>query len=466
VAAQDVIQLSFHGATGTVTGSKYLVEANGDKVLVDCGMFQGARELRLLNWNSSPFNPAHIKAVILTHTHVDHIGYLPRLVKHGFKGKVYATAPTIDLAAISLLDSAHLQMEDATYRTRKKITRHKKALPLYDNRDAERAIRLLSPVPFNAPVPVTDHISFHFQPAGHILGAAGVFLTASENGRQRTIMFSGDVGRYGNPLVINPAPPPECDYLVCESTYGGRIHKPEDPYAVFEELINDCIKNKSVLLIPAFAVSRTQQIIYLINNLIRRKRVAPIAIHIDSPMAISVTDIYCKYHDLHELDSAELDGDDCVLEGNNVFTHRDRDSSKSLNELEGPAIIISASGMMVGGRIMHHLINRLPDPSTTVLITGFMAAGTIGRKILEGEKEVYIHKRPVKVNAKIKIVNGLSGHADYNEILHWLEPVKRPPRKVFITHGEKSQSEAMADHIRNEKDWECYIPVLDEVTEL
>jgi len=458
--------ISFHGATGTVTGSKYLLESEDSRVLVDCGMFQGARELRLLNWDKPAFNPARIDSVILTHAHIDHIGYLPRLVSQGFRGRVFATPPTIDLAAISLFDTAHMQMEDAAYRTRKKYTRHEKALPLFDTGDAELAIKRMLPVGFDKFIAISDNIRFRFQPAGHILGAGGVEVTAGNGSGKTTIFFSGDVGRYGNPLTIDPTPPPECDYLVCESTYGGRLHEPDDPYQVFADLINDAITDKSVILIPAFAISRTQQIIYIINDLIRHKRIPPIAIHIDSPMAISATDIYCKYHSLHRIDIRELAPDQCMLEGRNVFLHKDQNTSKALNKLKGPAIIMSAGGMMTGGRIMHHLINRLPDPACTVVITGFMAEGTIGRKLLDGAKEVYIHKQPVAVGAKIMIVHGLSGHADYFELLHWLEPLTTPPRRVFITHGELSQSEAMAGHLQQERKWECYIPSLNEKIEL
>lgn len=457
-----MIELSFHGATGTVTGSKYLLNVNGTRILIDCGMFQGPRELRLLNWEKPAFRTAEIDAIILTHAHIDHIGYLPRLVKHGFKGKVYATPPTTDLAAISLMDTAHLQMEDAAYRTRKKITRHKKALPLFNKTDAERSLRIFEPTSFGREIAISPDLKFTLKPAGHILGAARVEITASDNGTPRKILFSGDVGRYGNPLVLDPERPSDCDYLICESTYGGRIHPPEDPYSMLENTINDAVANKSVILIPAFAVSRTQQIIYLISDLIRQKRIPSIPINIDSPMAISVTDVYCKYHDLHRVDIDRIGGPGCVLEGDNISMHRDRDESIALNKIKGPSIIISASGMLTGGRILHHLINRLPDPSTTVITAGFMANGTLGRKLLDGDDVVYIHKSPIKVKAKTVSIHGLSGHADRFELLHWLEPIKKDPRKVFVTHGEQSQSEAFAEYLRKERNWDCHIPVLGE----
>ena len=461
-----MIELSFHGATGTVTGSKYLVNFNGKRILIDCGMFQGPRELRLLNWEKPAFKPTELDAIILTHAHIDHIGFLPRMVKHGFKGKVYATPPTVDLAAISLMDAAHLQMEDAKYRSKKKISRHKKVLPLFNSTDAKRALKLFTPLPFEKEVAISSELKFAFRPAGHILGAAGVVVTANDKDGSKKIFFSGDVGRYGNPLVIDPSPPPQCDYLVCESTYGGRIHQPEDPIAFLEKTINSAVESKSVILIPAFAVSRTQQITYLIKDLVRQKRIPSIPIHIDSPMAISVTEIYCKHSELHRIDIEQIGGPGCVLEGDNVFMRRDRDESKALNKIKGPAIIISASGMMSGGRILHHMINRLPDPSTVLLTVGYMANGTLGRKLLDGEKLVYIHKRPIEVNATVASIHGLSGHADYFELGHWLEHLDKAPETVFVTHGEQSQSEAFAGYLKKEFGWKCHIPVLNESVQL
>ncbi|MBD3332945.1 MBL fold metallo-hydrolase, partial [candidate division GN15 bacterium] len=426
-----MISLAFHGAAQTVTGSKYLLETGDENVLIDAGFFQGRRELRLRNWASPGFNPADLQQIVLTHAHIDHIGYLPRLVKLGFTGKVYATAPTIDLAKVSLIDSAHIQEEDAEYRNRKNLTRHRVALPLFTTEDAEQAIRLLTPAPYGQWQDLSRNLRFRYHIVGHILGAASVELEATDNDRKVSILFSGDVGRYGNPLSLNPEPPPETDYLVCESTYGDRMHPPEDPYTEFEKLINDARKRKAILLIPAFAISRTQQIIYLINDLIRHRRVKPIHIHVDSPMAVSATDIYQQYHEYHQLSHDEL-SEECLLEGSNVTLHRKRKSSKTLNKLKGPAVIMSSSGMMSGGRIMHHLINRLPDPETTLVVAGFMAEGTLGRRLVDGDKIVYIHKQPVDVRAKLVQIQGLSGHADYHELLHWLEGIQVPPKRVFV----------------------------------
>ncbi len=461
-----MITLSFHGAAKTVTGSKYLLTVNGKQILVDCGMFQGRKELRQKNWNPPPFNPADLSAIIITHAHIDHIGYLPKLGREGFDGPVYATPPTIEIARMSLADAARLQEEDAEYRTRKGLTHHKVALPLFTEDDAEAVSGQFVSATYDNWVQVSPEIKFRYHIVGHILGAAAVEVRLLDNNREVSIFFSGDVGRYGNPLTRNPKPPVETDYLVCESTYGGRIHKPEDPYYEFANIINDIIEKKSVLLVPAFAVGRTQQITYLINDLITHDRIPPIEIHIDSPMAIRSTEIYVKYPEYHAVDICKLGGKKCILNGKHVHLHRKKKSSKLLNRLKGPAIIMSASGMMTGGRILHHLINRLPKPENTLLIAGFMAEGTLGRKLVEGEKLVYIHKQPVDVKAKIVKINGLSGHADFQELLHWLEPLKKKPKKVFITHGEESQTKAMAGHLEKERGWDCHIPELHETVEL
>ncbi|MFQ5499671.1 MAG: MBL fold metallo-hydrolase RNA specificity domain-containing protein [Candidatus Zixiibacteriota bacterium] len=449
-----------------MTGSKYLLQVNDSKVLIDCGMFQGARSLRKKNWEPLPFDAADVDAVLLTHTHIDHIGYLPRLVKCGFSGNVYGTPPTIEIAKILLIDAANIQVEDADYRNRKKLTRYEKALPLYDVENAEAVFLLFQPIGYGQWTKISDEIRFRYHIVGHILGAASIEIEMDDGNGKKSILFSGDIGRYGNPLTIHPHDPPETDYLVCESTYGENMHLPQDPYFLFEQLLSDAIEKKSTLLIPAFAVGRTQQVTFLVNNLIRHKRISPIDIHIDSPMAVKVTDIYRKYENYHSLGPESLGDGDCCLYGKNVTLHRKRKSSKTLNKLKGPAIILSASGMMTGGRIMHHLINRLPDPSTTLVLVGYLPPGTLGHKIQAGDKTVYIHKQPVKVNSEHVQVGGLSGHADYQEILHWLEPFKAAPRQVFVTHGEQSRSEAMAEHLKTERGWQCTVPELGDQVEL
>ena len=461
-----MIQLSFHGAARVVTGSKYLLSVNDTKVLIDCGMFQGPKELRQRNWQPLPFAAPEVEAAILTHGHVDHLGFLPKLVKEGFVGKIYATFPTIDIAELSLMDTAHLQEEDAEYRNRKKLTSHEVALPLFTVDDVKDTRQMLTGIPFTTWTRINDHVRFRYHVAGHLLGAASVEVDADDGEKRVSILFSGDVGRYGNPLTTNPSEPPETDYLVCESTYGGRLHPPEDVYFEFAQLINRIIKEKKILLIPAFALGRTQQIIFLISRLMKAKQIPGIDIHIDSPMAVSATDIWAKYPNLHALNLEEIDPKGMVFNGKHVFLHRKRKSSKELNHLKGPAIIMSASGMLAGGRILHHLLNRLDKPETVLLIAGYMAEGTLGRKLVDGAKTIYIHKQPVEVKAEIVKFKGLSGHADYYEILHWLEPFKKAPRKVFVTHGEETQAEAMAGHLTAERGWDCMIPVMDETVEL
>ncbi len=460
-----MISLTFHGAAGTVTGSKYLVESGGESILIDCGMFQGAKVLRERNWVDPAFDPAKLTAIVLTHAHVDHVGYLPRMVRQGFTRTVFATPPTTDIAAITLRDTAQLQEEDAEYRNKKRATRHERALPLFTSDDAETAIGMFKSTPFGSWIQAGQNFRFKYHIVGHLLGAACIELEVSGNGQKRTILFSGDIGRYSGPLVVDPLPPPACDYLVCESTYGGRIHEPEDPFFALAALIDEVVAQKRVLLIPAFAIGRTQQIIYMLNLLERDGRIPRVPVHIDSPMAISATDIYAKYSSYHKLGEKPSDVS-AALEGKGVTLHRKRESSKGLNTMDGPAIIISASGMMTGGRILHHLINRLPNKNTTVAVVGFLPEGTIGRRVLDGDKTGFIHKQPVEVNARIVKITGLSGHADYFEILHWLKPMENAPKRVFITHGETDQSAAMAGHLRDERGWECMIPKLGDRVEL
>lgn len=461
-----MISLSFHGAAGTVTGSKYLLKVNDHQVMIDCGLFQGPRELRRRNWDEAPFDASQINDVILTHAHIDHIGYLPKLVRDGFNGTLWATPPTIDIAAVSLADTAHIMEEDAEYRNKRGLTRHHEAVPLFGMDDVEATMKLFDRTTFCDWIKLSDNIKFRFHKAGHILGAASVELIADDGEKERSILFSGDVGRYAVPLIVDPDQPPETDYLICESTYGGHIHEPIDPFFAMAELIDDIIARKAVLLIPSFAIGRTQQIVYMINTLIRQERIPEIDIHIDSPMSVKATDIYRKYKEYHAIDGGDFEDGDKFLEGKNVHLHRKRKSSKLLNKIKGPAIIISASGMLTGGRIMHHLLNRLDDENTTLALVGFMAAGTLGRKILDGDRHVYIHKQPIEVKAKVIKMMALSGHADYYEIDHWLEPVAASPKRVFITHGEPEESAAMAAYLTEKHGWNCHIPILDEAVEL
>ncbi|MDF1545952.1 MAG: MBL fold metallo-hydrolase, partial [bacterium] len=394
------------------------------------------------------------------------IGFLPKLVALGFTGEVLATAPTVDMAQILLADAAHIQEEDADYRNRKGLTRHKPALPLFTVADAELVGKKFKPVRFGGWVELGKEFKFRYHIAGHILGAASVEVHLDDGKSQRSVLFSGDIGRYAVPLVSDPSKPPATDYLVCESTYGGKVHAPADPFHDMSELLHDIIDRKAVLLFPAFAVGRTQQLIYMVNTLIQQKQIPPMDINIDSPMAVKATDIYCRYPEYHAVDKKYLAGEKCPVGGKNVILHRKRKASKKLNELQGPGIIISASGMLSGGRILHHLIHRLPDPNTTLALVGYMAEGTLGRRISDGDKRVRIHKVPIEVKARVVHQPGLSAHADSYEILHWLGQKQLNPRQVFVVHGEESRAEAMAEQIRTEKGWDCLVPDMGQTTEL
>ena len=443
-----------------------MLNVDGKKLLVDCGLFQGRKELRQRNWSPPQFNPQELEAIVITHAHLDHIGYLPIMLKQGFTGRIYATPPTIELARILLLDTAHIQEEDAEYRNRKRATSHEPALPLYTVDEAKLVLDHFSPVNFREWFRIGDEYRLKYHPVGHILGAACLEIQMSEGDRKKTILFSGDVGRYATPFVTDPGTPPRTDTLVCESTYGGLVHEPQDIFFEFAKIVDEVVERNAILLIPAFALGRTQQITYIANVLMKQKRIPPLNIHIDSPMAVKATDVYKKFPSFHEINHNLLDDTNDGFYGKNVFLHRKRKSSKELNSLRGPAIIMSASGMMTGGRIMHHLINRLPDPNTILLLAGYMAEGTLGRKLLEGEKMVYIHKMPIQVKAEIKTLFGLSGHADSYELLHWLEPFSPASGKVYVTHGEPERAHAMARQFSEARKWDAYVPSLDETVEL
>ncbi len=459
-------QISFHGAAGTVTGSKYLLEVNGKKILIDCGMFQGAKELRNKNWEPLPFNPKEISAVILTHAHIDHSGFLPRLINKGYTGPVFATPPTHDILEVLLKDAAHIQEEDAAYRNRKGLTKHKPALALFTTNDVESVAKQCEPLSFGDWHKISDEFRFKFHIAGHILGAASIEIEMNDKGEKKTIFFSGDIGRYAIALVNDPNDPPAFDYLVCESTYGGVIHPPVDPFFELSQLLKRVIEEKRILLIPAFAIGRTQQLAYMVNILQRQGEIPKIDIHVDSPMAVRATNVYKKFPEYHSINHDFFEKGDENFFGKNITLHRKRKSSKSLNKLKGPAIILSASGMLTGGRIMHHLMQRLPDEKTILALVGFMAAGTLGRRIADGERQVRIHKSLIDIKAEVVNLSGLSGHADYLELLHWLEPVSKSPEMVFVTHGEFSRSEAMAEILTKEKGWSCTIPKLGQTIEL
>jgi metallo-beta-lactamase family protein len=446
--------IQFFGAAETVTGSKHMVTANGRRILLDCGLFQGLKQLRMRNWQAPPFDPREIDAVVLSHAHLDHSGYLPLLVRLGYERPIYCTAATRDLLVILLRDSAYLQEEQAAHANRHRYTRHKPALPLYTMEDVENTLPLVRTPPNRETFAVTDGVSAVFRCAGHILGSATVELQI-EGSPDRKIAFSGDLGRWGRPILKDPVPIPEADVVLVESTYGNREHPPE-PDADLARVISETAERGAALIVPAFAVGRSQELLWRIRELEVEKRIPIVPVYADSPMAINVTDVYRRHPEEHDLEMAELMNSKARPLSPKLFqTARTAIESKALNDVKGPMIIISASGMASGGRVLHHLKRRLPSKRTTVLLCGYQAAGTRGRTLQEGAKQVRIHGREIPIRARIETLHGLSAHADWRELICWLAQFERPPKNTFAVHGEASASEALVEAIREHLGWDA-----------
>lgn len=463
--------ISFYGGVGSVTGSKYLLESNGKKVLVDCGLFQGLKELRERNWQDPPFRADEIDAVIITHAHIDHTGYLPRLVKLGFSGKVITSRATGDLLKILLPDSGRLQQEEADYRNRHNLTKHSPALPLYDEDDAKDALKLLAPVANDGNfVEICEGFRASFSVAGHILGASQVLVEMvndRENGDSIKFLFSGDLGHYDQPILNDPVAPPECDYLMCESTYGNRLHSEVHSDKQLADIINEAKDRNAPILIPAFAVGRTQEILYLIRELEEEKKIPILPVAVDSPMAAQATQVYNRFNEEHDREYASILARKIhPLRTGSMTTTSKREDSIKLNDAKGTRIIISASGMLTGGRVLHHAMRVLPNPDATIIFVGYQAAGTTGRRILDGEDEVRIMKSWIPVRCHIEKIEGFSAHADWKAVLRWLSGLKVTPKKVFTTHGEPEAAEAMAGHIRERFGWTVQVPNYGETVEL
>jgi len=461
-------KITFLGAAGTVTGSKYLVEAGGKKLLVDCGLFEGSSELRQHNWERLSVPPSDIDWALLTHAHIDHTGYLPRLVRDGFRGPIFANAATADLCELLLPDSAHLQEEDARYAAKKGYSRHKPPLPLYTVEDAQNALRQFRTIPRADVCKISPEFSVLPHGAGHILGATWLELTITENGKQTLVVFSGDVGRYDQPILRDPESPTRADYVLCESTYGDREHPAGNVADELADVINRTAKRGGAVVIPAFAVDRTQTLLYYLRQLEDQQRIPRLPMFVDSPMAISVTSLYEKYKSDRDLKFAaeELQGNHDPLNVHEVHMTRTVEESKKINDVVSPCIIISASGMITGGRILHHLARRLPDSRSSVLIVGYQAEGCGGRALLDGAKYLRIHGEEVPVRAEIVEISQLSAHAGKSELLRWLSGFQAPPRQLFLVHGEPSGLNGLRDAVTQKFHWPVTIPEYKQMVDL
>jgi len=451
------VKLTFLGGVGTVTGSKYLLEADGLKILVDCGLFQGYKQLRLRNWASLPVKPESIDAVILTHAHLDHSGYVPLLVRDGFKGPIISTEATRDLCAILLPDSGFLQEKDAEFANRHGFSKHHPALPLYTRKDAENSLECFRPVGFGDKKMLFDKVGVCFRGAGHILGAATVELDWSG----RKIVFSGDLGRYGDGMMLDPEPVRHADYLLVESTYGNRLHDQEDPEDVLADVITHTAGRGGTVVIPAFAVGRAQVLLFHIQRLKEAGRIPDLPVFLDSPMAVSASEVFRRHLGEHRLTE-----DECNWSYNAARYVRDVEESKDLDRNQMPKVIVSASGMATGGRVLHHLKHYAPDHRNTILFAGYQAGGTRGAALVAGATSVKIHGSQIAVRAQVDSLQMLSAHADANEIMRWLGHFEAPPKQTFITHGEPDGADALRHRIESELHWPCTVPDYREGIEL
>ena len=439
--------LQFLGGAGTVTGSKYLLQSGSTRVLVDCGLFQGFKQLRLRNWARMPVEPSSIDAVVLTHAHIDHSGYLPRLVRDGFRGPIYATAATCDLCGVLLPDAAHLQEKDADFANRHGFSKHHPALPLYTAADAADALKLLEPVLDGDPQPVAGPFAARFDPAGHILGAAIVTVTLGG----RRIVFSGDLGRYDSATMVDPTPIRQADWLLVESTYGNRRHDGADPEDALAAAINRAAARGGTVIIPSFAVGRAQTLMFHLRRLKDSRRIPDLPVFLDSPMSVDASELFCRDHRAHKLTAAQARAACSVAR----YVHTP-DESKALDTNPMPKVIISASGMATGGRVLHHIKHYAPDPRNMILFAGFQAGGTRGDAMTAGAETVKIHGQYVPVRAEVDNLQMFSAHADCDEIMRWLGGFESPPRETFVVHGEPAAADALRHRVEEELGWSCH----------
>ncbi len=452
------MRIQFLGATETVTGSKFHLTNGSHAWLIECGLFQGLRELRRRNWTNLPIDVSKLNAVILTHAHIDHSGYLPLLCKSGFDGPVLASEPTVELCKILLPDAGFLQEEDARFAAKKGFSKHAKPMPLYTYADAVQCLAQLMPVPDDEEVELSSKVTMRLLPAGHILGSRFVDIKVTDNPHHRYhILFAGDIGGYDSLIAVDPTTVQEMDYLVLESTYGDRLHDEEDVLQRVKSIIDQTVEAKGKVIIPAFAVGRTQEILYILKKLEDTGKLPDIPIYLNSPLAIDATAIYMHYAYEHTFFNKDAAVEDAFRPSRLEMVY-DAAGSKELNRLKDPAIIVSSSGMMTGGRILHHLKAYLSDPASTLVIVGYQAEGTRGRAILDGAKAIKIHGMPVRVASRIEFIESLSAHADYEDIMRWLSGFTRPPRTTFLVHGEKEAAHALAERIHGKLGWHIEVP--------
>jgi len=451
-------RLKFLGAAGTVTGSRLLLTHGSQETLVDCGLFQGPRELRERNWEPFPEALSRITRIVLTHAHIDHSGFLPRLVREGYKRPVWATPATVDLLQLMLPDAGHLQEEEAGWHNRHRTARHDPALPLFTEEDARRALDLLRPLPYDRVLDLGEGASLRLLRAGHILGSSFVEFRLPAPDGERTILFSGDLGRPGQPILKDPTRVAGADVLVLESTYGDRSHPSDDSKEELQKIVNQTARLGGVVVIPAFAIGRIQLLLYLLRELQEEKRIPFLPVFLDSPMAINAVPFYCRHTEDHDLDMLALTREEgCPILLPNLKMTRTREESKELNNLRVPAIVLSASGMATGGRVVHHLRNRLPDPKSAIVFVGYQAQGTRGRILQDGARSVPIYGQDVSVRARIHTLSGLSAHADVEETLEWLGGFERPPGTTYLVHGEPAASAALAQTLRQRLHWHAEV---------
>lgn len=446
--------VTFYGACGVVTGSCTHIVWGDHQILVDCGLYQGGEELERRNWNPFPFRPAELGAVVVTHAHLDHTGLLPRLVAQGFSGPIYCTAASRGLISLVLQDAGQLQEEEVRYARRKGYSRHSNPLPLYTVEDARRVLKMLRPIPFHEERDLFEGVRLRYVRAGHLLGAASVEIAAKgADGERRTWCFSGDVGRYGVPILRDPEPPlsPPAALLL-ESTYGDRRHSQEDATEALGTIIAETFSRGGMVIIPAFALGRTQDVLYHLHKLAEAGRLDPSAVFLDSPMALDATQIYNRAESEHDEELAAM-AESPLTSGGSFVPVRTADQSKALNTRGEPAVIVAASGMATGGRVVHHLLHRLGDRRSSVVFVGYQAAGTRGRALLDGCETLAIHDQTVWVKAKILSVNSLSAHGDRDELLRWCRALPAPPQRIFLNHGEDPPRKALAMAIANELGW-------------